>query len=124
MGEGWGEGGRSVPANLDQDIPQMPSPCPSPVRRERETFLTRSGIIDPRYKSHPAVPARSGFDRSTRTWLSNGFCNVSTLRPGTPMNREQAGRAPAFRFSTCETVSAVPGLNSISGTARSFPGSP
>jgi hypothetical protein len=54
-----GERGRSVPANLDQGIPKMPSPCPSPVRRERETFLTRSGTIDPRYKSHPPQAGRA-----------------------------------------------------------------
>jgi Tfp pilus assembly protein PilF len=53
MGEGRGEGGRSVPASLKQDIPKTPSPFPSPVGRERETLLTPSGVIDPRHKSHP-----------------------------------------------------------------------
>jgi hypothetical protein len=58
-----GEGSRSVPASLDQDIPKMPSPCPSPVRRERATLLTRSDMIDPRYKSHPS---------SARHWTKRG----------------------------------------------------
>jgi oligopeptide transport system substrate-binding protein len=60
MGEGRGEGGRSIAVSLNQDIPQMPSPCPSPVRRERETLLTRSGNTDPRYRSHPLDPRRLG----------------------------------------------------------------